>query len=345
MTDFLDTIKTLEGTSLLDDGLASAEFSGWIDTGSYILNAQLSASLYGGIPDNRVFSIAGPEATGKTFFALGLVCQFLQDNADGVVVYFDTESAITKKMFASRGIDPKRVIASEPVTVQEFRTRALAIVKKYEESSKKVPMMFVLDSLGQLSTTKEVEDTQAGSETKDMTRTQVIKSTFRVLGLRLAKAGIPMIVTNHVYTPMGSMYPTPEMSGGSGVKYFSSTILLLSKAQDKDSKTNSVVGSIIRCKTDKNRFARERSVVKVRLSYTKGLDRYYGLVDLAIKHGIWQKTAKHVDTGVGKFFESKIYANPEQHFTEEIMEKLEVAAKEEYAYGEYLIEVEEENDA
>ncbi|BCU95754.1 MAG: hypothetical protein CM15mV10_1340 [uncultured marine virus] len=98
-------------------------------------------------------------------------------------------------------------------TVQEFRTQAIRILDKYLQQSDRKPLMFVLDSLGMLSTTKEVEDAEAGKETRDMTRAQIVKSIFRVLTLKLGKANVPLIVTNHTYDVVGSYIPTKEMGG------------------------------------------------------------------------------------------------------------------------------------
>ena len=118
-------------------------------------------------------------------------------------------------------------------TVQEFRTQAIRVLDNYLESSNRKPMMFVLDSLGMLSTTKEVEDTSEGKETRDMTRAQVLKAAFRVLTLKLGRAGVPLVVTNHTYDSMG-LFSTKEMGGGSGLKYAASSIVFLSKKKEKD---------------------------------------------------------------------------------------------------------------
>ncbi len=207
MSFYKDLVKKLnkDNTVLLSEGGNSAEFSGWIDTGSYALNALVSGSLYGGIPNNKITALAGEEATGKTFFALGLIDSFMTQNKEAGVNFNDTESAVTKEMMLSRGIDPERLILSEPATVQEFRTSALNFIDSYLEFKKPPPVMMVLDSLGQLSTSKEVEDTGAGKETKDMSRAALIKGMFRVLNLKLAKAKIPMLVTNHVYDVVGCL--------------------------------------------------------------------------------------------------------------------------------------------
>jgi RecA/RadA recombinase len=213
--DLVEQLKD-EDTTILADGTASAEFTGCIDTGSLALNALLSGSIYGGVPNNKVTAFAGESATGKTFFVLGVVKKFLDDNPEGGVIYFDTEAAVTRQMMESRGVDTKRVVISEPDTIQKFRHTALQIIEKYssQPEAKRKPMMMVLDSLGQLSSTKEMEDSAEGKETRDMTKSQILKATFRVLNLKLARIGVPLLVTNHVYDVVGAYIPTKEMSGG-----------------------------------------------------------------------------------------------------------------------------------
>jgi RecA/RadA recombinase len=200
----------------VEDGIDGSDVKGFIDTGSYAFNALVSGSLYGGIPNNKIIALAGESATGKTYFAIGMVKRFLENNKDAVVLYFDTEQAVTSDMFISRGIDSKRVAIFPVATVEEFRKQLITIADKYLEQdiAKRKPMMVVLDSLGMLSTSKEINDTTEGKEVRDMTRAQVIKSTFRVLTLKLGKAGIPLIMTNHTYDVIGSYVPMKEMGGG-----------------------------------------------------------------------------------------------------------------------------------
>ena len=345
MSDFFrNMVKELndENTSIAEDGLSSSEFSGSIDTGSYILNAALSGSLYGGIPNNKITAFAGESATGKTFFAMGVVKKFLDDNPNAAVFYFDTEAAVTKEMMQSRGIDTKRVIISEPETIQKFRHTALQIIDNYAKTAEKdrPPMMMVLDSLGQLSTTKEVEDTAAGSETRDMTKAAVLKATFRVLNLKLAKVNVPLLITNHVYDVVGSYIPMKEMSGGSGLKYTASQIVFLGKKKEKDGKE--VIGNIIKCTMMKSRFTKENKKVEVLLTYDKGLDRYYGLLELAEKYDIIKKVSTRYELPDGsKVFGKAINSDPEKYFTPEVMQKLELAAQTEFTYGGGAITEEE----
>lgn len=346
MSEFFRTmVKELndENTTIAEDGLNSSEFSGTVDTGSFILNAALSGSLYGGVPNNKITAFAGESATGKTFFVMGVVKQFLDDNPDAAVFYFDTEAAVTKDMMQQRGIDTKRVIISEPETIQKFRHTALQIIDNYSKTPEgsRPPMMLVLDSLGQLSTTKEVEDTASGSETRDMTKAAVLKATFRVLNLKLAKINVPLLVTNHVYDVVGSYIPMKEMSGGSGLKYTASQIVFLGKKKEKDGQE--VVGNIIKVNMMKSRFTKENKKIEVLLTYDKGLNRYYGLLQLAEKYDIIKKVSTRYELPDGtKVFGKAINNEPEKYFTDEIMERLEEAANEEFMYGSASEVIEEE---
>ena len=333
-SDLVEQLKD-DDTKILADGGASAEYSGCIDTGSYALNAVLSGSIYGGVPNNKVTAFAGESSTGKTFFVLGIVKQFLDANPEGGVIYFDTEAAVTKNMMESRGVDTKRVVISEPDTIQKFRHTALQIIEKYsaQPEAKRKPMMMVLDSLGQLSSTKEMEDTAEGKETKDMTKSAILKATFRVLNLKLAKIGVPLLVTNHVYDVVGAYIPMKEMSGGSGLKYTASTIVYLSKRKDKDG--TEVVGNIVRAKLHKSRLTKENTQVEVKITYSKGLDRYYGLLEIAEKYDIIKKVSTRYELPDGtKVFGKSINEDPEKYYTKEILNAIDEACKKEFLYGQ-----------
>jgi RecA/RadA recombinase len=335
--DFLkDIIKTTgnEYASIVSDGVEAGDVTTFIDTGSYIYNALLSGSIYGGLPSNKICCIAGESATGKTYFLMGIVKHFLDANPDAGVIYFESESAITSQMVIDRGIDAKRMLMMPVTTVQEFRTQTLRILDTYlaQNQADRKPMFLCLDSLGMLSTTKEISDTAEGKETRDMTRAQVLKAAFRVLTLKLSKAKIPMVVTNHTYDVIGSMFPTKEMGGGSGLKYAASSIVYLSKKKEKDG--TEVIGNIVHCKNHKSRLTVENKMVDVRLTYDKGLDKYYGLLELAEKYDIFKKVSTRYELPDGsKQFGKTILNDPETYFTDEIMSKLEEAASKEFKYG------------
>ena len=337
MSDFLkDIIKETgnEYASLVSDGVDSADVTTFIDTGSYAFNALLSGSIYGGMPGNKITAIAGEAATGKTFFALGICKHFLDIDNDAGVIYFESESAISKEMIESRGVDSKRMVIVPVATVQEFRNQSIKILDKYisQPEKERKPLMFVLDSLGMLSTTKEMEDTAAGKETRDMTRSQIVKSTFRVLTLKLGKANIPMIMTNHTYDVIGSMFPQKEMGGGSGLKYAASSIIYLGKRKEKDG--TEVVGNIIHCKNYKSRLTKENAQIDVKLTYKKGLDKYYGLIELAEEAGLFKKVSTRYEMPDGsKVFGKNINDEPEKYFTKEVLDKIDEVAKRKFSYG------------
>jgi RecA/RadA recombinase len=192
--------------------------------------------------------------------------------------------------------------------------------------------MFVLDSLGMLSTSKEINDALNDKEVRDMTKSQLIKGAFRMLTLKLGQANIPMIVTNHTYDVIGSYVPTKEMGGGSGLKYAASTIIYLSKKKEKDG--TEIIGNIIKAKTHKSRLSKENQDVEVRLYYDeRGLDKYYGLPQLAAESGVWSFAAGRYEIDGKKIYEKEILKNPEKYFTEEVMQQLDAAAKQKFSYG------------
>ena len=337
MKDFLKEIIKETGNefaSLASDGITAGDVTSFIDTGSYSFNALLSGSIYGGLPGNRITAIAGEAATGKTFFALGILKNYLDKDKDAGVVLFESENAVSKDMIEARGVDSSRVVVVPVSTVQEFRSQSIKILDKYlqQSDSERKPLMFVLDSLGMLSTTKEMTDTAEGKETRDMTRSQIVKSTFRVLTLKLGKANVPMIMTNHTYDVIGSMFPQKEMGGGSGLKYAASSIIYLGKRKEKDG--TEVVGNIIHCKNYKSRITKENSQIDVRLTYKQGLDKHYGLLELGEQAGVFKKVSTRYEMPDGsKVFGKSINENPDKYYTKETLDKIDEYAKRKFTYG------------
>jgi len=332
--DFLKEIVKEIGDEYTQLAKDIEEDERFIDTGSYIFNGLVSGSIYGGVSSNKITAIAGESSTGKTYFALAVVKNFLDTNPDGYCLYFDTEAAVNRGLLESRGIDLKRLVVVNVVTIEEFRQKALKAVdiylKKAQEERK--PCMFVLDSLGMLSTEKEINDALNDKQVRDMTKSQLVKGAFRMLTLKLGQANIPLIVTNHTYDVIGSYIPTKEMGGGSGLKYAASTIIYLSKKKEKDQ--SEVVGHIITAKTVKSRLSREARSVGVRLYFDeRGLDKFYGLLELGERHGVFKKVGTRYQFGEKKVYAKTVLENPQDYFTEEIMEQLDAAARKEFSYG------------
>ncbi|WP_292486523.1 hypothetical protein [Methanohalobium sp.] len=338
MTNFFKTISKgidNEYMSVASEGIDTGDVTGYIDTGSYVFNGMLSGSIYNGMPDNKIMAIAGEEATGKTYFALSQVKHFLDQNPDGLAVYFESEGAISKMMLEERNIDTSRVLIVPVMTVEEFRHQATKISKNYEAIPKdeRKKMFFLLDSFGMLSTSKEVSDVEEGNDTRDMTRAQLARGTFRVLSLRLAKLGIPLVVTNHTYEGM-SAYSPKVMGGGKGLYFACSNIVFLSKRKEKDGQSGPTIGNVITCTLRKGRLTRENSTCEVLLTYDKGLHPYHGLVDLACEAGVFKKVSTKIELPDGSsHFKKHIDKNPERFFTDDVMRQLDEYAAKKYLYG------------
>ena len=332
--DFLkDIVKEIgnEYTQLASD---IEDTERYVDTGSYIFNGLVSGSIYGGVSGNKITAIAGESSTGKTFFSLAVVKNFLDSNPDGYCLYFDTEAAVNKPLLESRGIDLNRVVVINVVTIEEFRSKALKAIDIYlkKDTEERKPCMFVLDSLGMLSTEKEITDALNDKQVRDMTKSQLVKGAFRMLTLKLGQANVPLIVTNHTYDVIGAYVPTKEMGGGSGLKYAASTIIYLSKKKEKDGKE--VIGNIIKAKTHKSRLSKENKTVEIRLYYDdRGLDRYYGLLELGEIGGLWKNVAGRYEIAGKKLYAKQILADPETYFTSEVMQALDEIAQKEFSYG------------
>jgi len=300
--DFLKEIVKEIGNDYTQLASDIDETETYVDTGSYIFNGLISGSIFGGVSNNKITAIAGESSTGKTFFSLAVVKNFLDSNPDGYCLYFDTEAAVNKSLLTSRGIDLDRLVVVNVVTIEEFRTKALKAVDIYLKTNieDRKPWMFVVDSLGMLSTEKEIRDALDDKQVRDMTKSQLVKGAFRMLTLKLGQANIPLIVTNHTYDVIGSYIPTKEMGGGSGLKYAASTIIYLSRKKEKDGKE--VIGNIIKAKTHKSRLSKENKEVQVRLYYDdRGLDRYYGLLELGEIGGIWKMLQVDMKSMVRKY--------------------------------------------
>jgi recombination protein RecA len=249
----------------------------WIPTGNYLLNAQLSGSLFGGIPNSRSVCLAGESGTGKTFLALN-ICREAQ-LMDYNIIYCDSEAAVDQDVIQNFGVDPDRFRyqpVSTPLEVRQFVAHLCEQLKKAKDSGKDLPkVMLVLDSLGNLATTKERSDAMSGSDKRDMTKQQELRSLFRVITADLAELKIPFVFTNHTYATIGSYVPGQTISGGGGAIYNASVILTLSKAGLKEDGVNKT-GIIVTSKVAKSRFSRP-TPIKFHISFYKGMNPYVGL--------------------------------------------------------------------
>jgi len=293
----LSKIKGFETGSILTENTFS-EVDEWIPTGNYLLNAQLSGTLFGGIPNTRSLGLMGDPGTGKSFVCLNVAREAQKKGYD--VIYCDTEGAIDKESAIKFGIDSDKVRYQPIKTVTEFQTfvsKLLEFIKKARESGNNPKILLVLDSLGMLSTDKELNDALIGKNAADMgAKAKELRKLFRVITLDLTAAKIPLVCTNHVYAG-GGFFPTKESSGGDGPIFAMSVISFLSKAQLKEGNSTTKTGIIVTSKLKKSRFTIPEPI-KFHISFANGMNPYVGLQDFIS----WEACG----IGKGKFEEQKV---------------------------------------
>ncbi len=274
----LSKIDGFEMGSILENNEFS-EVTDWIPTGNYLLNAQLSGSLFGGIANNRSMGIAGDPQTGKSFLCMNIVRE--AQRKDYNVIYCDTEGAIDKSGAKKFGIDTNKVRYQPIKTISDFKIFVANLVDKvkgYRKEGEDPKIALVLDSLGMLSTDKETGDALKGKSVMDMgIRSKELRSLFRVITLDLTAVKIPLICTNHTTTGnIGGFMPTKEAAGGDGPIFSMSNVIMLSKAQLKEGDTKT--GIVVTSTPKKARFTRPYAV-KFHISFMNGMNPYVGLQD------------------------------------------------------------------
>ena len=274
----LSKIDGFEMGSILENNEFS-EVTDWIPTGNYLLNAQLSGTLFGGIANNRSMGIAGDPQTGKSFLCMNIVRE--AQRKDYNVIYCDTEGAIDKTGAKKFGIDTNKVRYQPIKTISDFKVFVANLVDKvkaYRKDGADPKIALVLDSLGMLSTDKETGDALKGKSAMDMgIRSKELRSLFRVITLDLTAVKIPLICTNHTTTGnIGGFMPTKEAAGGDGPIFSMSNVIMLSKAQLKEGDTKT--GIVVTSTPKKARFTRPYAV-KFHISFMNGMNPYVGLQD------------------------------------------------------------------
>jgi RecA/RadA recombinase len=333
----------------------------YIDTGIYILNALMSKSiLHGGVPRNRFVILAGPYLTGKSYICLNVVRNAQKEGYN--IIYIDTEFSIEISDFDMFGIDTSnenkfKLIRSNKVeNLKVFFAQLIEELKKQKEKGEDIKTFIVLDSIGALASVKEVDDALSGINKIDLSRAKQIKSFLRIINSDLGYLNIPFLATNHVYASL-DIYPQMIQSGGEGLNYLASIIILLSKAKledkEKDEMSTGATGSIITALARKNRLAKPKKV-KFEIDHSKGCNPYKGLEQFCTpenfeKVGI-AKVKQVVDKSTGEItytpaskwyvkhldktlFDSQIYNG--RVFTKDVLEVLEPIIYEYFRYASY----------
>lgn len=251
------------------DDIAPRDF---INTGNYLLNALISADPFKGMPSGKIMTLASPPGCGKSYIALEIL-KNAQKMGYSAILYDSEMANSNHETLKARGIDVDNLLYIPIGTIEELKTSMLNILDEIGDTEK---VIVVIDSLSNLSSIKEMEDSKTGSDKKDMTKAAVLKSFFRTVTLKAGLKQVPIISISHVYSSIGSFIPVSIISGGQGGLYMSSIVIQMTKAQDKEG--NETVGAIVTAKTDKCRFSKEKQKIKFKIDFNHGISRYSGLL-------------------------------------------------------------------
>jgi RecA/RadA recombinase len=249
-----------------------------ISTDIPIINVAFSGEVDGGIYSGLTL-LAGPSKTFKTNVALVCVRAYLSKYKDSVCVLYDSEGGITPDYLKSQGIDPSRVVH---IPIEHLEMLKFDIVKQLKELERGDKVIFVIDSIGNTASLKELQDALDEKTVAEMQRAKVIKGLFRMVTPSLVNKDIPCIAVCHTYETM-ELYSRPVISGGSGLIYSANQAFIISKAQEKIG--TDLVGWNFTLNVEKSRFVREKSKFMFTVLYDRGIQKYSGLLDIAIKGG------------------------------------------------------------
>jgi RecA/RadA recombinase len=248
----------------------------------HMINVALSGSLYGGLTAGLTV-LAGPSKHFKTSFALLMASSYLEKHPDSVMLFYDSEFGSPAGYFDTFGIDKSRVLHTPVTDIEKLKFDLVNQLEGLESGDK---VIVVIDSVGNLASKKELEDAISEKSAADMTRAKSLKSLFRMVTPYFAMKDIPILAVNHTYDTM-AMYPTKVVSGGSGIYYSANTIWIIGRQQDK-------VGQVIEgydfiINVEKSRFVREKSKIPISVSWDGGIEKYSGLLPIAIEGGFVSK--------------------------------------------------------
>jgi RecA/RadA recombinase len=318
----------------------------WIDTGSMVLNALISGSLYGGIPKGRITQFAGPSQTAKSFFVLQILAN--AQKAGMIPVIFDTEGAIDDESAASFGLDTSKVKYVGCESIEQTRNAIYKFLKNVREKKQQGKFIIAIDSLANLNSEIELSRMDKDSASADMgTFAKSIKSLLKTCTNMSTLTKTPIVITNHVYDDPSAMYPSLEknMPGGKAAVYLPSVTVQLARKLVKDADNKQVSdklaasqknysGVVIRALTVKNRFIKQYLEGEFYLSFSKGLDKYYGLLDIMKGMGVVDNSgSSYTDWENNKLGYYSKWSKDINLWEEKLLPELEKRIKIHWAYG------------
>lgn len=275
LSRLLSASKGKHGAGVLADSTFFTERE-YVDTGIPAMNIAFSGDVRQGFYEHGLTTFAADSKHYKTNFALHMVAAYLRKYDDGVCLFFDSEFGAPPDYFKSAGVDPSRVAHIPITSIEELRTEC---ANQLEALKPEEHVIILVDSVGNLASKKEVADALEGSEKADMTRAKTLKSFYRIVTPYLEIKRVPMVVVNHVYTEQTGMYPKEIMSGGKGGMLAANTVFFISKAKHKEG--DELDGFRFTLISEKSRFVREQARIPITVSYTHGIDKWSGMLDIA----------------------------------------------------------------
>ena len=274
-----------------------------ISTAVPMVNVALSGSIDGGLTPGLTV-LAGPSKHFKTSFALLMAGAYMEKNPNAVMLFYDSEFGSPQSYFEQFNVDPARVLHTPITNVEELK---FDLIAQLEELDKKDEVIIVIDSIGNLASKKEMEDTINEKSVADMSRAKALKGLFRMATPYLAMKNICMLAVNHTYQEIG-LFPKAIVSGGTGIYYSANNIWILGRRQNK--KGTEIAGYDFVINVEKSRFVKEKSKIPITVSWDGGVEKYSGLLDVALAGGYVTKPSNgwysHVDQTTGEVDERKV---------------------------------------
>jgi RecA/RadA recombinase len=296
--------STIQETSILTESKIYGK-KDMITTNVPMVNVALSGSVDGGLTPGLTV-LAGPSKHFKSAFSLLMASAYMKQYPDSVLLFYDSEFGTPQGYFESFGIDMDRVIHTPITDIEQLK---FDIMKQLAEIGRNDKVVMVIDSVGNLASKKEVEDTMNEKSVADMSRAKSLKSLFRMVTPHLTLKDIPLIVVNHTYMEIG-MFPKAIVGGGTGIYYSADTIWILGRQQDKDS--DGIQGYHFIINVEKSRYVKEKSKIPITVSYEGGIKKWSGLLDLALEGGYVVKPSNGwyqlVDRSTGEVSGNKMRA-------------------------------------
>jgi RecA/RadA recombinase len=284
-----------------------------ISTELPILNIAFSGDLNGGLVPGLTV-VAGQSKSYKTLLSLYCMKAYFDKYEDSVALLYDSEFGITPEYLEMYGIDASRIIH---IPIEHIEQLKFDIVKRLNEIQRGDKVFIMIDSLGSLSSKKEVDDAVDEKSVADMTRAKSIRSLLRIITPHLTMKDIPCLVINHVYATM-ELYSKAVIGGGTSVTYSANQIFIVTRTQEKDG--TDLVGYNFTINIEKSRFVKEKSKLTFQVKFNDGISKYSGLMDLALESGHVIKPKNGWYQKVGEDKNYRLDATNTEDFWESIMQ-------------------------